>query len=251
MTEKQQYCLNGALGEYLRSEEQKLYDAAVADLFGFHALQYGMLETDFLRESRISYRLKTDVNAGHFFSESPFLPVPANSLDLLLLPHTLEFSDFPQQTLREAERVLVPEGHVVISGINPLSLWGLRSALHKKSSGNLQDSLWSAHSFGLLRIKDWLNLLGFEIISTQFGCYRLPIQNQTWSKRLAFNEMGSAYWSHFGGVYCILAKKRVIGMRLIKPSWKKVKLSSKFVTSNSQKDVFKQQNQFANHQEKN
>jgi SAM-dependent methyltransferase len=243
IVENPQYCLNGALGEYLRSEEQRLYDAAVADLFGFNALQYGMLESDFLRESRISHRLKTDTRAGHFCSESPFLPISANSLDLLLLPHTLEFSDYPQQTLREAERVLVPEGHVVISGINPISLWGLRSALQKKSTQPMKDYLWAGQSFGLLRIKDWLNLLGFEIINTQFACYRLPIQNQRWSQGLALSEIGHRYWTRFGGVYCLLAKKRVLGMRVIKPTWKKMKLSSKFVTSNSKKDTLNQHNQ--------
>jgi SAM-dependent methyltransferase len=250
MTKSQQYCLNGTLGEYLRSEEQKLYDTAVADLFGFNALQYGMLESDFLRESRISYCLKTDLHAGSFFSESAFLPIPANSLDLLLLPHTLEFSDYPQQSLREAERVLVPEGYVVITGINPFSLWGLRSALQKKSSQHAQDSLWSRHSFGLLRIKDWLNLLGFEIININFGCYQPPIQNQTWLQRLALNEIGRKYWTRFGGVYCILAKKRVVGMRVIKPSWKKMKLNSKLVTSNTPKDALNQKNQSLDNKEK-
>ena len=30
------------------------------------------------------------------------------------------------EALREVERVLVPEGRVVIFGLNPMSLWGLR-----------------------------------------------------------------------------------------------------------------------------
>ena len=236
MAENQQYWLNGALGEYLKSEEQALYDAAVTDLFGFNALQYGMLELNLLRESRIPYRLKADVSSGNFHAESPFLPLPASSLDLLLLPHSLDFSDLPQQTLREAERVLVPEGYVVLTGVNPLSLWGFRRSLQRKSNCSNQQNLWSGQSFGVLRIKDWLNLLGFEIVSTHFSCYRIPMQNQIWSKRLALDVLGRKCWSHFGGVYCIVAKKRVLGMRVIKPSWNKVKLNSKFVTTTSQKD---------------
>lgn len=236
MAENQQYWLNGALGEYLKSEEQALYDAAVADLFGFKALQYGMLELDLQRESRIPYRLKAGISSGNFQAESPFLPLPADSLDLLLLPHALDFSDFPQQTLREAERVLVPEGYVVLTGVNPLSLWGLRRFLQRKSNCSNRQNLWAGQSFGILRIKDWLNLLGFEIVSTHFSCYRIPVQNQIWSKRLALDVLGRKCWSHFGGVYCIVAKKRVLGMRIIKPNWKKVKLNSKFVTTTSQKD---------------
>ncbi len=236
MTENQQYFLNGALGEYLKSEEQALYDAAVTDFFGFNALQYGMLELDLLRESRIPYCLKADVGSGNFQAESPFLPLPAGSLDLLLLPHALDFSDFPQQTLREAERVLVPEGYVVLTGVNPLSLWGLLRFFQRKPTCSSEQNLWVGQSFGILRIKDWLNLLGFEIVSTHFSCYRIPVQNQIWSKRLALDVLGRKCWSHFGGVYCIVAKKRVLGMRVIKPNWNKVKLNSKFVTTTSQKD---------------
>ncbi len=236
MTENQKYWLNGALGEYLKSEEQALYDAAVVDLFGFNALQYGMLELDLLRESRIPYRLNADVNSGNFQAESPFLPLPANSLDLLLLPHTLDFSEFPQQTLREAERVLVPEGHIVLTGLNPISLWGFRRSLQRKSTCPIQQHLWAGHSFSLLRIKDWLSLLGFEIVSISFSCYRIPMQNQIWSKRFALDVLGKKWWSHFGGVYCIVAKKRVLGMRVIKPNWNKVKLNSKLITTTSKKD---------------
>jgi SAM-dependent methyltransferase len=236
MAENQQYWLNDALGEYLKSEEQALFDAAVADLFGFKALQYGILELDLLRESRIPYLLKADISSGNFQAESPFLPLPASSLDLLLLPHALDFSDFPQQTLREAERVLVPEGHVVLTGVNPLSLWGLRRFFQRKPTCSSEQNLWVGQSFGALRIKDWLNLLGFEIVSTHFSCYRIPMQNQSWSKRLALDVLGRKCWSHFGGVYCIVAKKRVLGMRVIKPNWNKVKLNSKFVTTTSQKD---------------
>jgi SAM-dependent methyltransferase len=54
------------------------------------------------------------------------LPFPNQSLDLVLLPHTLELARDPHDTLREVERVLVPEGRVVIVGFNPASLWGLR-----------------------------------------------------------------------------------------------------------------------------
>ena len=53
------------------------------------------------------------------------LPFDSRSVDIMLLPHTLEFSDDPHQVLREVSRVLTPEGHAVILGFNPFSLWGL------------------------------------------------------------------------------------------------------------------------------
>ena len=54
------------------------------------------------------------------------LPFATHSIDLVVMPHILEFAEDPHQVLREVERVLVPEGHVVITGFNPASLWGLR-----------------------------------------------------------------------------------------------------------------------------
>jgi ubiquinone/menaquinone biosynthesis C-methylase UbiE len=59
----------------------------------------------------------------HDFGELPFA---TQSLDLVVLPHVLEFAAEPHQVLREVERVLIPEGQVIICGFNPSSLWGMR-----------------------------------------------------------------------------------------------------------------------------
>ena len=56
------------------------------------------------------------------------LPFDASSLDLVVLPHALELARDPHLALREVERVLVPEGRVVIVGFNPASLWGAAPA---------------------------------------------------------------------------------------------------------------------------
>ncbi len=236
MTIHQESWICGALADYLNQEEQALYDNVVSDIFGFNALQFGMLDVDFLKNARIPNRIRADVHSGDLNCESTFLPFPANSIDLYLLPHTLDFSSLPQQTLREAERVLVPEGYLVLTGISPMSLWGLRRAFHKKSKINPGPNVYRTQSFDLIRIRDWLGLLGFEIVNSYRACYRLPIQNQGWSKRLRLDTLGAKFIPLLGGVYCIVAKKRVLGMRVIKPNWNKVKVNSKFVTTTSQKD---------------
>ncbi len=105
------------LGQYLLVREQTYYDAAVADIFGFHALQLGLPEHNFLRANRISHQCHVvSDGVAELRADYRDLPLVSNSVDLLLLPHVLEFHDDPHQILREVQRVLVPEGQVAIIG---------------------------------------------------------------------------------------------------------------------------------------
>lgn len=199
-----------------------MFDAAVADIFGFNAVQLGMPEVDFLRSSRMPFSLRAGVRDGAVRCQSTQLPFQTKSIDLLLLPHVLEFSDDPHQTLRDAERVLVPEGHIIISGFNPLSAWGLKRVF-ARSKGYP----WQGTFFSLLRIKDWLALLDFEIVSVKMACYTLPFSNPSWLNRCHFmDKTGSGWWPMIGGIYFIVAKKRVLGMRVIRPGRKPNRLKS-------------------------
>ena len=138
------------------------------------------------------------------------------SIDLVLLPHVLEFSANPHQILREVARVLMPEGHVVIAGFNPWSLWGVRRMFGRGSGYP-----WNGRFIHLPRIKDWLALLGLEIVAGRMGCYAPPCAQQQWLDRFGFMESaGDRWWPIAGGVYFLQAVKRVRGMRLIMPRWK-------------------------------
>jgi SAM-dependent methyltransferase len=133
----------------------------------------------------------------------------------MLLPHTLDFSDNPHQIVREVARVLRPEGHVVIAGFNPLSLWGLRRRV-----GGSRDFPWHGRFIHLARIKDWLALLGLEIVAGSMACYAPPCGEQKWLERFAFMEKaGDRWWPIAGGVFFLQAVKRVRGIRLIMPKW--------------------------------
>jgi SAM-dependent methyltransferase len=143
------------------------------------------------------------------------LPFESGSLDLVVMPHVLEFNDNPHQILREAERVLRPEGTIIISGFNPRSLWGVRRAL-----GSQMGYPWRGNFITLPRLKDWLALLGFEVARGGFACYAPPLTNQGWLNRMRLIEpSGNRWWAVCGGVYFVQAIKRVPGMRLIKPQW--------------------------------
>ena len=229
-------------GEYLLAWEHEQFDQAVSNIFGYHALQLGFAELETLRANRIPHKWLTTASpnateevwtaAGASSSrpkaamvtEAGALPFPASSLDLLVLPHTLELSEDPHATLREVERVLVPEGRVVISGLNPTSLWSLRQrrAHIYQRFGSSDLFLPEAGEFiGYWRLRDWLRLLNFEVESGRFGCYRPAFETDKWLSRFEWmDKAGGRWWPIFGAVYFLVAVKRVRGMRLLEPAWK-------------------------------
>ena len=210
--------LKAPAGRYLLAWEQRQLDRVVADIFGYHAVQVGWPMVQALRASRISHRwmlndgqidadllftpaLLEDADTGlrggdgalpvSVLTDYDALPFPSNSLDLVVLPHTLEMTADAHHTLREVERVLMPEGRVVIVGFNPTSLWGLCHQLDTigRRVGMTSPVMSETGEFiGPRRLRDWLRLLGFEIESGQFGCYRPPFASQGWLDR-------SAWWT--------------------------------------------------------
>ncbi len=231
-------------GRYLLAWEQAQFDHAVTDLFGFHALQLGLPELEALRANRMPHRWvasdslrepeplplpPVDDALSTLMPMSPSralvcdfdaLPFANQSLDLVVLPHALELARDPHDTLREVERVLRPEGRVVIVGFNPNSLWGLRqSAGHWRQRLGLGGQLYlpsAGEALGYGRVRDWLRLLGFEVERGRFGCWRLPLRSESGMQRLAWLESaGARGWPVLGAVYMLEAVKRVRGMRLV------------------------------------
>ena len=237
-------------GAYLLGWEGTQFDQAVSDIFGYYALQLGLPELDALQanrmphkwlaltstpsESMVSPSQKSIIHGtapkvvssrrAALLTDSGALPYPESSLDLVVLPHTLELGGDPHATLREVARVLVPEGRVVISGLNPASLWGLRQRRGHFYQRLGYDKLFlpkTGEFIGYWRLRDWLRLLNFEVESGRFGCYRPALSRQKWLDR--FNWMDSAgarWWPIFGAVYFLVAVKRVHGVHLLEPAWK-------------------------------
>ena len=211
-------------GAYVLEWEFAQYDSAVEDVFGFIAVQVGSPQIDFLRANRMAVRACVGGPGCAIRGEPYALPLASQSVDLIVLPHVLEFSGMPHQILREAERVLRPEGHIVISGFNPLSLWGLQRLVARRRD----EYPWCGDFIGLLRLRDWLKLLGFELNGGRFGCYAPPFGTTKWLQRFAFMEpAGDRWWPIAGGVYVVRAVKRVHGMRLVMPGWRNGKQRAK------------------------
>ncbi|QJW85805.1 methyltransferase domain-containing protein [Ramlibacter terrae] len=222
-------------GRYLLAWERAEFDRAVGDIFGYHALQLGLPELDTLAANRMPHKWLAlsepqSVDAAvkpALVTSFGALPFEENSLDLVVLPHSLELNLDPHATLREVERVLVPEGKVVVCCLNPASLWGLRQKrahLYRRLGfGELY--LPDAGDFiGYRRLRDWLRLLSFEVESSSFGCWRPAMSSEKWLERYDWMDgVGRRWWPFLGAVYFIVAVKRVRGVKLLAPKWKPAK----------------------------
>lgn len=205
--------------------EQECFDQIVADIFGFHAIQIGLPQINALVENRMplqaillnsndSREYAARFNWHLIEGNTSELPFANESLDLVVLPHVLEFAADPHQILREIDRVLRPEGRLIISGFNPASLWGARQYLSRLIGNPYLPR--DGQFISLIRIKDWLKLLNFSLDRGHFGCYKLPLQGQSSMGRMAFLEsMGNRWWPIFGAVFLVSAIKRQQGIRLI------------------------------------
>lgn len=191
------------------------------NLFGYHVFQLGHLySTPMISCSRIQHQAVVATGprcGGEALSAcADALPFEAGSVDVLVLPHVLEFAASPHAVLREAERVLIPEGHLLVLGFNPWSLFGL----WRLAAGWRGSAPWHGRFVGLSRLRDWLALLGFDIEHVHKLSYRPPLKRERLYARLEFVErLGRHFWPFFGNVYVVLARKRVLAVRPIRASW--------------------------------
>lgn len=217
-------------GQYLLAWEQQQVDLAVADLFGYHALQLGLPQLAALQANRMPHRwlaVAEGAPRGNAALRLDYaaLPFPEASLDLVVLPHALDSHPDPHATLREVARVLVPGGRVVVSGFSAASLWGLRQRRERLGRRfNLGISLLPepVEFIGNRRLRDWLRLLNFEPELALHGCYRPLLGSEHWLRRWRWmDRLGERWWPFFGAAYVTVAVKRVHGVRLLEPAWKK------------------------------
>lgn len=225
----------GPAGSDVLDWERDCASALLADAFGFHALQLGLPVLDALRANRMPHRwLAVEApdplqdpgidwprdDRVHLRCEFDALPFASQSLDLVVLAHTLESARDPHLALREVERVLVPEGRVLIFGFNPLSLWRLKRpwplAAGRDGAHRTPQPRATGEMIAYRRLRDWLRLLGFEVEGARFGCFRPPLAQRQWLDRFRWMDTaGQRWWPVLGAVYALEAVKRVRGMRLV------------------------------------
>ena len=209
--------------EIVRSELAYI-NRTLPDLFGYHLVQVGQVgEFDLMEQSRILHRLVVNIDDGggpsgygEIRGAASSLPVESDSVDVVLLPHVLEFESDPHTALREAFRILVPEGHLLISVFNPWSLMGFWRLWGRRTG----TPPWHGQFLGVNRIKDWLALLGFDVLHAMPCFFRPPLRGEQLLQRLVFMEkFGQRAFPYLGGSNILIAKKRVSTLTPIRPAW--------------------------------
>jgi len=236
------------LGRALLSCEKHHLNKLLEQIFGYNLVQLGCLgDYELTKESRTSYQyilessnnmkqkeqVKQISSSAHIITNFDELAIQNQSVDAVILPHTLEFEQNPHQILREVERILVAEGKAVILGFNPFSLWGLwhkywevRSrTFTSKNFSQRENSLTPLPSCGHLisqrRLGDWLKLLGFDVEQVSEYFYRPPISRSVLLKQLEFMEQAGQLSKLLpAGGYLLVATKRVSTLTPIREGWK-------------------------------
>lgn len=147
-------------------------------------------------------------------ADAAVLPVASESMDLVVMPHALDFSTSPQAILSEAVRILEPEGRLVLSAFNPLGLWWLRQRFVALGARPYLPT--RTVPISVYRLKDWFALLGLEIDIGRFGIYAPGLRSEKSLCRWSWLDKAGDRWApQFSNVYLLSAVKRRPGTRLI------------------------------------
>ena len=225
------------LGATVLKAETAAVNEQLSYLFGYHLMQLSTVaHADFSGSSRINHcfslapfdcgQIKVDVESeGEFYvgkspeaqSEFDALPLPDECIDVTILHHVLEFSDNPQQVLKEASRVTMPRGYIIILGFNPVSLPGLMQPFGAFMRKNV---VAKRRHLRVGRMRDWLAFLDFTCVDTEYLFHDLPVNSAKYlnSSRLV-RQFCHTKKIPFGLSYCILARKDKAGLTPIKPKW--------------------------------
>lgn len=211
------------LGERLLQAEGEQLSSLLNRHFGKHALLLGVPEQQKLLEatripchSLLSPLIHKEKISNYIEGDFHELPILTGSIDLVMLPHTLEFIDNPRQLLAEACRIVKPEGLIMISGFNPYSAWGVKKIFAKHKG-----MPWSGNFIQPHLVKNWVRLAEFEMEKQASILFRPPVNHPAfYNKMHAIERIGHACFPFFGGVYMVLARAKVIPLTPIRLKWK-------------------------------
>jgi SAM-dependent methyltransferase len=209
------------LGREIAAQELVCLEGMLEGVFGHYLLQVGGDDAfgEVLRGSHIRHAISLPPvlhqgGLGMRIAANPeMMPIISDSLDAVFLPHTLEFAADPRQVLREVERVLIPEGRLIILGFNAISPWAL---LRLVRPGRVP---WCGHFLTRYRVGAWLSLLGFDLEMQQMLVFQAPWGGPPWCSGSILDKAGKRYWPALGAVYALRAVKRVSTLTPLRPSW--------------------------------
>lgn len=224
-----------AKGRELLKEEQTLLNHSLARIFGYFLVQLGQTsQQDLLKESRVSFKVLVDYNILSDQQQEfvrvdlDYLPFKRDSIDAVFLPHTLETVQDPYHLLRQVDKMILPEGSLIISGFNPYG-----SKILRLKFGEFKQQFKQAHFITESRLIDWLNLLGYDI-----KCIHYKEDKPANSIKTLLLSFLRKFGLEHRSVYVISAKKRVesqtpIGLNWRLANWLPVKKGQTVASSNS------------------
>lgn len=216
--------MQSELGEALIQLEKDQLAPVLRRVFGYHILQLSCAP---------GISMIDECPAGHKICFAPHwhegrqqpvadieaLPLATDSVDAVLLHHALDFTADSHRLLREATRVLMPGGRLFIVGFNPVSLWGLRSALRLRAQ-----TPWNARFISRRRLTDWLSLLDFHVEKVNYGGFLPPLKHPG---LLNYASRIESWLDHLGNptgaFYVIVASKHRVPLIPVAPRWKKLR----------------------------
>ncbi|QBZ82949.1 class I SAM-dependent methyltransferase [Hydrogenovibrio crunogenus] len=213
-------------GHSLLQQEKVIIDQALEQVFGLYLVQLGIVSSDdLLANSRANCKVMIDTHWHRFHgarfvaADFDYLPLKSDSVDVVVLPHTLEAVTDPYHILRQVDDVLIAEGNVLITGFNPAGCRIMRNLFGEHRRYFKKANLVRAH-----RIIDWLSVLGYDIEMVSYTSPSCLMKSDSSEKRWkwveAFERLLEKMGLNFGNTYCILAKKRVSSPTPVGLNWR-------------------------------
>lgn len=190
------------------------------DVFGYYAVQVGELAGQYclLQESRIKNRFAVAVEDStetmvDLVADPAALPLAFDNLDLIVASHVLDCTTAPHQVLREIERVLMPEGHCILIAFNPFSARGVRLIWRRLLKQKNSQPVYTA-----FRLRDWFEVLGFEVLEVRSVGQHYRIEKLPVIRRFSWLQvLVSKYYQLFGQVQLMHVQKKVSKLTPWKP----------------------------------
>ncbi len=207
----------GPLGARLLEQERAIIGPSIECAFGLHCLQIGSWGAPDTFLSLARTRRTALIAAGGaagaaLIAEPSALSIQSDSVDVLLMPHTLEYAREPHDVLREAARVLTGEGELLVLGFEPLGGWSFRNVFTRGGFPPGLERTIPAH-----RLADWLKLTGFEVGAATRYLYAPPLASlQGGRAERILERLGRSAWPRFSGAYHLHARKRTHSMTPIR-----------------------------------
>ncbi|KAL7571802.1 hypothetical protein ACA910_002889 [Epithemia clementina (nom. ined.)] len=212
--------LETPLGKRLLEAESKQLNPVLSRIFGYHILQISSSNsTELLSESPVGHKISfapdyvADIKQP--VADAEALPLTSGSVDAVLVHHALDFTPDSHRLLREATRVIMPGGRLLIIGFNPISSWGLSKYLRWS-----RNAPWNARFITASRVTDCLKLLEFHVESVSYGAWVPPVNHAGLMRHTEkFERLGDRFQLPLGGLYMIVATKQVFPLTPVVRRW--------------------------------